>query len=455
VGRSPLDFVAVESRPEVERRISEGIDGTYELVLLRKDGRRALCEATGKAHLVDGRQGRVTALRDVTETRELEAQLRQAQKLDAVGQLAGGLAHDFNNVLTVILTEAQLLGLSEEAGRNDELADSLHEIEIAGKRAAALTRQLLTFARRDVVELEIVDPREVAEGLSKMLSRLIGEDVRMDVSFEESVGSVRIDRGQLEQVIVNLVVNARDAMPEGGDVSIEITGVVLDEEYARTHGDCTPGHYVLIAVSDTGVGMSPEVRERLFEPFFTTKPVGKGTGLGLATSYGIVNDRGGHIGVYSEVGVGTTMKVYLPVVEEAPVSDRQAPQEPAAHVPSTGTVLVVEDDDAVRRNAVRALKLMGYRVLSASNGSAALAALEDEGGRVDLLFTDVVMPGMSGPDLVSKVKELSPLLKVLYTTGYTADMALRHRLLDQFDSVLPKPYTPEGLSRKVRELLGA
>jgi CheY-like chemotaxis protein len=364
------------------------------------------------------------------------------------------VAHDFNNVLTVILTEVQLLRLSEDVATNEAVAEALHEIEVAGKRAAGLTRQLLTFSRRDVISLEVLEPSVVMEGLERMLVRLIGEDVQFDLSVADAVGAVRMDRGQLEQVVVNLVVNARDAMPNGGALSIEVSEVVLDEEYARTQAACEPGRYVLIAVSDTGHGMPAEVRERLFEPFYTTKPVGQGTGLGLATSYGIVRDGDGHINVYSEVGVGTTMKVYLPVATGVPGKDQQADIAPSPSIMGSGTVLVVEDDDAVRRNAVRALERVGYEVLQASNGVAALEILQEDPRTVDLLFTDVVMPRMSGPDLVAKAQELIPHIRVLYATGYTADMALRHRLVGRMDEVLPKPYTPDDLYRKVRGVLG-
>ncbi|HUP53715.1 MAG TPA: PAS domain S-box protein [Longimicrobiales bacterium] len=452
IGRPVLDFVAEESRDEVRRRIEGKLDGTYEVLVLHKDGRRILMEATAKTHDVEGRPGRITALRDVTEKRALEGQLLQAQKLEAVGRLAGGVAHDFNNVLTVILSEIQLLQLP---GPPDEvsLAEGLQGIELAAKRAAGLTRQLLTFSRRDVVEPIVLDPAEAVEGLKGMLGRMIGEDVELELVRRDGVGSVRIDRGHLEQVIVNLAVNARDAMPEGGELRIEVGNVELDDANVESHPAAEPGWYVMIAVSDTGQGMSPKVREKLFEPFFTTKPVGEGTGLGLATSYRIVKEGGGHFGVYSEVGVGTTMKVYLPLVDEAPVDDRPLEGVPKDERAVVGTVLVVEDDEGVRRSAVKALERLGCVVVAASSALEALELIESGDHRPDLVFTDVVMPGLRGPDLAARLKELRPDIKVLFTTGYTSDMAFRHQLLEGDAELLTKPYTLDDLAKMVRSVL--
>jgi len=286
-----------------------------------------------------------------------------------------------------------------------------------------------------------------------MLQRVIGEDVALDLVHGAPAGNVRIDRGHLEQVIMNLAVNARDAMPDGGQLRIEIMEADLDESYAEAHAAAHPGRYVVISVSDTGSGMSEEVQRKLFEPFFTTKPAGKGTGLGLATSYGIVSEAGGHIGVYSEVGVGTTMKVYLPGVQEAPEEAREKGSAAVAPASVTGTVLVVEDDAAVRRTAVRVLERLGCVVLQAESAAAALALIEAGGQRPDLLFTDVIMPGMQGPELAARVSALIPGIKVLFATGYTSDMAFRHGLLDERADVLSKPYTPADLSHKVRSAL--
>jgi PAS domain S-box-containing protein len=455
VGRRPVDFTHDESREEVRRRVEGGIDGQYELTLVHKDGRPIRMEATAKAHDVGGgRPGRLTALRDVTEKRALEEQFRQSQKLEAVGRLAGGVAHDFNNVLTVILNEVQLLGLSQRADPS-AVTEALSEIETAAKRAAALTRQLLTFSRRDVVQPAVLQPQEVLEGLRSMLRRVIGEDVELELRVGEDVGTVVIDRGHLEQVIVNLVVNARDAMPGGGQLRIELDNAELDEAYTETHGDATPGRYVVVAVSDTGTGMSAEVRRNLFEPFFTTKPAGRGTGLGLATSYGIVKECGGHFGVYSELGLGTTMKVYLPRSDAPAVDAGAEAAEAAAQLPITGTVLVVEDDEAVRRSAVRALERIGCTVLSASEARRALELVLDGGYRPDLLFTDVIMPGLTGPELAMQIRRRAPDTKILFTTGYTSDMAFRRDLLDEKAEVITKPYTLADLSRKVRHLLSA
>jgi len=453
LGRPAYDFVAETSRDEVRRRIEGEIDGTYDLTMMHKDGREVVMEATAKAHQIDGRPGRITALRDVTDKRALESQLRQAQKLEAVGRLAGGVAHDFNNVLTVILSEVQLLQLT---GPSDEhpLAESLQEIELSAKRAAGLTRQLLTFSRRDVIRPEVVDPAHALEGLESMLRRLIGEDVDLELVRHRTEGRVRIDQGHLEQVIVNLAVNARDAMPEGGQLRVEVGRVDLDEAYADAHANVSPGPYVMIAVSDTGHGMTAEVLEKLFEPFFTTKPIGQGTGLGLATSYGIVKESGGHFGVYSEVAVGTTMKVYLPCVDVTVPDVADEAVARSAEEGVEGTVLVVEDDAAVLRGAVRALDRLGCVVMAASSAKEALELIESGGHRPDLLFTDVVMPGLTGPELAKRVKELLPDIKVLFTTGYTSDMAFRHRLLDADAEVLTKPYTLDELSKKVRIVLG-
>ncbi len=299
----------------------------------------------------------------------------------------------------------------------------------------------------------MLDPAEALDGLRGMLRRVIGEDVVLELVRRGGVGSVRMDRGHLEQVIVNLAVNARDAMPEGGLLRIEVGNVELDDAYAEAHAEAHPGRYVMIAVSDNGHGMSPKVRERLFEPFFTTKAAGKGTGLGLATSYGIMKESGGHLGVYSEVGVGTTMKVYLPLVDEAPVDDRPLEGVPKDEGAVAGTVLVVEDDEGVRRSAVKALERLGCVVLAASSSLEALELIESSDRPPDLVFTDVVMPGLTGPDLAARLKELHPDVKVLFTTGYTSDMAFRYQVLEGDAEVLTKPYTPDDLARKVRSAL--
>jgi CheY-like chemotaxis protein len=329
----------------------------------------------------------------------------------------------------------------------------LEEIESAAKRAAGLTRQLLAFSRRDVVQPEVLEPAEVVQGLNKMLLRLIGEDVMLTVSLTPDAGRVRIDRGHLEQVIVNLVVNARDAMPQGGKLHLEVAPTILDDGYAEAHPGCEPGPHVMVAVSDTGCGMSKEVQARLFEPFFTTKPVGRGTGLGMATSYGIVKECGGYIGVYSEVDIGTTVKVYLPVV----VSDApgpSAPDRPAqAATRLSATILVVEDEPTVRRATVRLMKHLGCEVLVASEAAEALAVLTRKDQRIDVLFTDIVLPGMSGPELAARARDLRPDIKVLFTTGYTGDMIVRHQLAANSEEVLSKPYSSAELASKLAALL--
>jgi two-component system cell cycle sensor histidine kinase/response regulator CckA len=304
-----------------------------------------------------------------------------------------------------------------------------------------------------VAEPRLLDPAEVVDGLNKMLGRIIGEDVALEVVVGEGIGDVHIDRGHLEQVIVNLAVNARDAMPQGGQLRIEMHNATLDREYAERHSEVEPGEYVLISVSDTGIGMSREVQERIFEPFFTTKEAGKGTGLGLATSYGIVREAGGHFSVYSEAGLGTTMKVYLPRASSSDEPRLIEEYVVRSEAPIAATVLVVEDDEAVRRTAVRSLQALGCEVLEAQGGEAALQILTKSPDSIDLLFTDVIMPGLGGPELADKAKHIAPRVKVLFATGYTADIAFRLKLLREQANVLSKPYTVAELASKVRAAL--
>jgi signal transduction histidine kinase/CheY-like chemotaxis protein len=380
-----------------------------------------------------------------------EQQLRQAQKLEAVGRLAGGVAHDFNNLLTVILSYSQLL--LDGAGRSDAMRPELEEIQRAGNRAADLTRQLLAFSRQQVLQPKVLDLNAILTGLDKMLRRLIGEDIDLVTAPVAALGRVRADPGQIEQVIMNLAVNARDAMPQGGKLTIETGNVDLDEEYSRLHGDLTPGRYVMLAVSDTGCGMSAEVKARAVEPFFTTKEPGLGTGLGLSTVHGIVKQSDGHLEIYSELGHGTTIKVYLPRVEAE--AQAAAPETATvAQLDGSEIVLVVEDDPAIRRVLGLSLRRHGYQVLEAIDGSEAIALCERHEPTVHLLLTDVVMPLMSGPELAQRVTRVCPDLRVIYISGYT-DRALIHQGLRQPGSAfLQKPFTPETLVRMVREVLG-
>jgi signal transduction histidine kinase len=379
-----------------------------------------------------------------------EEQLRQAQKMEAVGMLAGGVAHDFNNLLSAIIgfSELVLMRMSPE----DPLRQYIEEVARAGDRAAALTGQLLTFARRQVLRPESLDVNLVLSDLEQLLRRVIGEDVDLAILLSTQPVRVKADRGQIEQVIINLVVNARDAMPQGGQLTIETQRVDLDTEYARDHLGVRPGAHVLLAVSDTGIGMDAATRARIFEPFFTTKEVGKGTGLGLSTAYGIVKQSEGDIWVYSEPGHGTTFKIYLPrneEVGEAPVRPRAMGDQPHG----TETVLVVEDEPSVRALVRGVLQATGYTVLEASRGEEALEVMQQHHGPIDLLLTDVVMPGMSGPELAARRGQHHPEAKVLYMSGYTGDVAVRHGVLGQSSAYLQKPITPTTLSRKVREVL--
>jgi len=387
---------------------------------------------------------------DVTVRKQLEQQLIQAQKMEAVGRLAGGVAHDFNNLLTIINGYSQLL--TEQISTEDPRRDQLNEILKAGERAASLTRQLLAFSRRQVLEPKILDLNSVLADLQKMLRRLIGEDIELVTTLKPKLGRVKVDPGQIEQVIMNLAVNARDAMPEGGKLYIETNDVEVDEDYAQSHSNMMPGKYVMLAVTDTGIGMDADTQARIFEPFFTTKGKGQGTGLGLAMVYGIVKQSGGFIWVYSESGQGATFKIYFPVVGEDALAAEPAR---ASAKPANGseTILVVEDEDGVRGLVCHTLKTRGYHVLEAQGAEQALKLSEQHGKPIHLLLTDVVMPHTGGKELAKFLSALHPETKVLYMSGYTDDAIVRRGILEEGTAFLQKPFAPDALVRKVREVL--
>ena len=450
VGRPVLDFVAPESRQMVHQRVAANIEGTHELVGVRKDGGKILLEATARAHTIDGKPGRITALRDLTERRTLEEQYRQAQKMEAVGRLAGGVAHDFNNLLTVITAYTDML--LAEFGNEDPRRSDLEEVRKAADRAVGLTRQLLAFSRQQVLEPKLLLLEEVVQQTQKLLMHIIGEDIELATEFGTAACFVHMDRGQLEQVIMNLAVNARDAMPTGGKLTIETAVVDLDVDYATAHWPATTGRYAMLAMSDTGIGMDEATRARIFEPFFTTKEPGKGTGLGLATVYGIVKQSGGFIWAYSEPGEGATFKIYLPLQEDTtvPTGDEHVPQ-PAQR--GTETVLLVEDSQAVRNIARRMLEQHGYHVIDAPSAKAALELAAGLERPVHLLLTDVVMPEMSGRKLAEAFAAYQPQAKVLYMSGYTDDAVIRHGVLAAKTPFLQKPFSPIALATRVREVL--
>ncbi len=386
---------------------------------------------------------------DITERHSLEEQFQQAQKMEAIGRLAGGVAHDFNNLLTAILGYCELL--LSDFGADDPRQSDIAEIQKAGMSAAGLTRQLLAFSRKQIIELTLIDLNEIVATMRGMLGRLIGEDVTIELVLMPEPALVKADRGQLEQLVMNLAVNARDAMRNGGVLTLETACVDLDEHYEKTHFSVKAGRYVMLAVSDTGSGMTPEVRARLFEPFFTTKEVGKGTGLGLATVHGIVTRIGGTVNVYSEVGMGTSFKVYLPRVDADEGALGVAVPATSART-GTQTILVVEDAEGLRELSRRLLERLGYTVLVAANAADALRVFEDNPS-IDVLLTDVVMPGGSGPQLSRELVERRPTLKVIYMSGYTDDAIVHHGVLNPGIALLNKPFTSEALSRKIREVL--
>jgi len=387
---------------------------------------------------------------DITERHSLEEQFQQAQKMEAIGRLAGGVAHDFNNLLTAILGYCELL--LSDFGPDDPRHSDIAEIQKAGMSAAGLTRQLLAFSRKQIIELTLMDLNEIVATMRGILGRLIGEDVTIELVLMPEKALVKADRGQLEQLVMNLAVNARDAMKNGGVLTLETACVDIDEHYEKTHFSVKTGRYVMLTVSDTGSGMTPEVKSRLFEPFFTTKEVGKGTGLGLATVHGIVTRAGGAVNVYTEVGMGTSFKVYLPRVDADEGATLETPVPATSARTGSQTVLVVEDAEGLRELARRLLERLGYNVLVAANAADALRVFE-EVPSIDVLLTDVVMPGGSGPDLSRELVERRPTLKVVYMSGYTDEAIVHHGVLNPGIALLNKPFTSEALSRKIREVL--
>jgi len=430
------------------------IDIEEEPVRTRHKGERTLHTKKVPILNVEGEPEYLLGIsEDITERKKLEAQFQQAQKMEAVGRLAGGVAHDFNNLLMTIMGNADLMlmGLAED----DPFREKLEQIGQNGKRAARLTRQLLAFSRKQILQPVALDLNELIKGFVKMLERLIGEDVELETVLVSGLRLVKADPGQVEQIIMNLVINARDAMPGGGKVIIETANADLDEDYVRAHDvSLQPGPYVMLAVSDTGTGMDEETRSNIFEPFFTTKEVGKGTGLGLSTVYGIVKQSGGYIWVYSEPGQGTTFKIYLPAVVGETVQ-RKKEQPPADDLTGSETILVVEDDDALRNLGREILERQGYRVLDAGNGIEALRISEAHRGQIHLMITDVVMPKMGGKKVADRSQPLYPQMKVIYMSGYTDNSIAHHGILAPGLNFLQKPFSPEVLARKVREVLDA
>jgi len=408
-------------------------------------------EFSATPQLLEGRLIGILGIgRDVTERVQLEQQLRQAQKMEAVGRLAGGIAHDFNNILTAITGYADLL--LEDLRPTDSRHQDVAEIRKAADRAAGLTRQLLAFSRQQVLQPSVIDVKTLVGDLQKMLGRLLGEDVALATQLAPDTGRVKADPGQLEQVLMNLAVNSRDAMPQGGKLTLETSNVDLSEGYAAEHYPAQPGSYVMIAVTDTGTGMSEETQAHMFEPFFTTKEKGKGTGLGLATVYGIIKQSGGFIWVYSELEHGTTFKIYLPRVQESVDVAKAAAARPRA-ARGSETVLLAEDEAPVRAVARQVLERHGYTVLEAPSAEAALDIAVRYSGAIHLLLTDVIMPGLSGRELATRLADLRPEARVIFMSGYTDDAVTRHGVLEPGLAYLQKPFTPDALGQKVREVL--
>jgi two-component system, cell cycle sensor histidine kinase and response regulator CckA len=458
IGRDASFLVPPTLREEVNKVGQEllaqtgGTRGANDNVT--KDGKTISCEWYNTP-LVD-ESGRVlgvaSLVQDVTERVALEARLRQSQKIEAVGRLAGGVAHDFNNLLTVIMGYSQIL--ADGLPGASRLKDATTQIRSAADRAAGITRQLLAFSRKQVLSPRVIDLNDIMLNLDTLLRRLIGEDVEVLTAPGRDLGTVRADPGQIEQVIMNLALNARDAMPNGGKLTLETENTELDDSYAREHEPLLPGRYVMLAVSDTGTGMSPDTQAHIFEPFFTTKEVGKGTGLGLSMVYGIVKQSGGYIWVYSEPGRGTTFKIYLPRVDQ-PAETVGVERRPAGVQRGTETILLVEDDAQLRQLTSSVLAHCGYKVLTAGGTEEGLALCRENHRNIRLLVTDVIMPGMNGRQLAEQVKLISPSTRVLYVSGYTSNAIVHYGVLDPGLWFLPKPFSLSALIAKVREVLDA
>jgi signal transduction histidine kinase len=420
-----------------------------DIEIPRRGGKRN-AEARAVRFEWKGKPAVLASLRDTTEQRILNEELRRAQKMEAIGRLAGGVAHDFNNMLTVINGCTDLLIANDTL--SEASLDLLREVRRAGEKAASLTGQLLAFGRRAVMVPKVIDLNELVRDMQSMLRRLIGEDVELVVISHEPLVQVCADPSQIEQAIMNLCLNARDAMPTGGKILLETDSVILDEPYADTHNEILPGKYAILSISDNGEGMDDYVKSHIFEPFYTTKETGKGTGLGLATTHGIVSQSEGHIAVYSEVGRGTTLRIYLPLVE-APGQEQVPATAPSEAPTGTETILLIEDEEGVRRFSRRVLEAAGYQVLTAALGEDALELARSHTGPIHLLVTDVVMPRMSGPQAAEALQEKNPNLKVLFMSGYTDDAVIRYGVLRAQTPYLAKPFTPAALARKVREIL--
>jgi len=445
-------YVDPQRRQEFKSLMQQkGAIHNFECQLYRKDGAKMWITANIRSVAENGQIVRYEGTNsDITERKLLEEQLLQSQKMEAVGRLAGGVAHDFNNAIGVIVGYSALL--KERLPDDPKASHYTEQITKAGNRAASLTRQLLAFSRKQVIQPAVLDLNAIVSDTEKMLSRLIGEDIKMTVVLAPGLGKIKADRGQLEQVLMNLAVNARDAMPQGGRLFIETQNSQLDSNILSRHPYAKPGDYVVLSVSDTGYGMDKQTQAHIFEPFFTTKPMGKGTGLGLSTVYGIVKQSEGYIWVYSEVGTGARFKIYWPRTEESkqPVAARAEALGPPG---GSETILLVEDDDAMRDLTCKCLTGAGYHVLSTENGETAIRAASEHDGPIHLLLTDVVMPVVSGRQLAISLGTLRPEMKVLYISGYTADLIADHGVLESNTTLLEKPFTHQSLLTSVRSVL--
>ncbi len=452
-GHTPALLVGEAHFQEQRRALLAGGPWQQEVRIRTKSGQEKTVEASVFA--INGDAGQILCLvaivRDVTERQRLQEQLRQAVKMEAVGRLAGGVAHDFNNLLNVIIGYSELM--MERRNSGELLERGTREIRKAADRAAGLTRQLLAFSRQQVLEPRILDLDDVITEMKDLLRRMLGEDVELVVTPAESLGRVRADPGQIGQVIMNLAANSRDAMPYGGRFIVETSSVVVDEIFSAQHANMPLGSYVVLSVTDTGGGMTPEIRSHIFEPFFTTKEKGKGTGLGLATVYGIVKQSGGYIWVHSEPEQGATFRVYLPRVEALPEL-LQPPPAPVANCRGSETLLVVEDEEGVRILVRDYLQMNGYTVLEAGGGEEALRIAGEHSGEISLMITDVIMPGINGRELAERMVLLRPAMKVLYISGYAEAAVYRKGILEPGAPFLQKPFGPPDLGRKVRDVLG-